>query len=89
MELYDLYKWQETIISDILVERFHNITVPGLPRSIAEYKALVANYAAVLRQKQQLTHRGRLIKTKSDLKSTIIEEGWDYLLKDMEDENDA
>ena len=49
MELHDLYKWQETIISDILVERFHDITVPGLTRSIAEYKALVANYAAVLR----------------------------------------
>lgn len=89
MELYDLFKQQENITSNILAERFHDITVPGLTESIEEYKGLVANYAAALRQKRQLTHKGRLIKTKPDLKTIIIEEGWEDLLKDMEVENNA
>ena len=49
MEVYDLFKWQETITSNILAERFHDITVPGLTESIEEYKGLVGNYAAALR----------------------------------------
>lgn len=89
MEVYDLFKWQETITSNILAERFHDITVPGLTESIEEYKELVGNYAAALRQNRQLTHQGRLIKTKPDLKTIILAEGWGDLLKDMEDENDA
>ena len=68
MEVYDLFKWQETITSNILAERFHDITVPGLTESIEEYKRLVGNYAAALRQSGQLTHKGHPVKTKPDLK---------------------
>lgn len=89
MELIELYEQQDKIINAILFEWFHDTTVPGLTESIEEYKRLVGNYAAALRQSGQLTHKGHPVKTKPDLKRICINEGWQYLFKDMEDENDA
>lgn len=89
MEVYDLFKWQETITSNILAERFHDITIPGLTESIEEYKGLVGNYAAALRRNRQLTHKGHQVIAKPDLKKICIEEGWEDLLNDMEVESNA
>lgn len=84
MELIDLYTKQEKIFGDILVERFHGITVPGLQAEIETYRKNIRNYAAALRQNGQLTHKGRQVKTKPDLKKICQDEGWNGLLNDME-----
>lgn len=84
MELIDLFKEEEKIVFNILVERFHDTAVPGLQENIEEYKKLIKDYAAALRQNGMLTHRGRQIKTKPDLIKVCLKEGWDDLLKDME-----
>ena len=89
MELIDLYTKQEQIFNDILMERFHNITVPGLHEEIETYKQNTRNYAAALRQNGQLTHNGRQVKTKPDLKRICQEEGWNALLHDMEVSNNV
>lgn len=89
MELIDLYTKQEKIFGDILVERFHGITVPGLREEIETYRKNIKNYAAVLRQNGQLTHKGSQVKTKPDLKRICQEEGWNGLLNDMEVSNNV
>jgi hypothetical protein len=89
MELIDLYTKQEQIFNDILIERFHNITVPRLRENIETYKQNTRNYAAALRQNGQLTHRGRQVITKPDLKRICQEEGWKALLNDMEVSNNV
>lgn len=89
MELIDLFRQQEKISCDILIERFHDITVPELEREIKEYKTLTMNFAAALRRNNQLTHKGRQVKTKPDLKKICIEEGWTELFIDMEVNNNA
>lgn len=89
MELIDLYKQQDKIISDILLERFHDITVPGLRKEIETYTQNTRNYAAALRQSGQLTHKGRQVKTKPDLKRICQDEGWNSLLNDMEVSNNV
>lgn len=89
MELIDLYTKQEQIFGDILMERFHNITVPGLHKEIETYIQNTRNYAAALRQNGQLTHNGRQVKTKPELKRICINEGWQDLFKDMEVSNNV
>ena len=89
MELIDLYEQQDKIIDAILFEWFHDTTVPGLCEEIEIYTQNTRNYAADLRQSGQLTHKGRPVKTKPDLKRICINEGWQYLFKDMEDKNDV
>ncbi len=89
MELIDLFRQQEKISCDILIERFHGITFPELEREIKEYKTLTMDFAAALRRNNQLTHKGRQVKTKPDLKKICIEEGWTELFIDMEVNNNA
>ena len=51
---------------------------------IETYRKNIRNYAAALRQNGQLTHKGRQVKTKPDLKKICQDEGWNGLLNDME-----
>ena len=84
MEMAQLNKWQEEIIYHIFQERFEEISVPGLNENIAEYKQIIKDHAAQLRNNCQLTHSGRLVKSKPDFKNICIDKGWYELLTDAE-----
>lgn len=80
MELNELNKIQDEVSASIAFERFSGSKIPNLEHKIAEYRQLVSNYAASLREKNQLTHNGKLIKTPNQFKRICEKEGMSWLL---------
>ena len=86
MELIELEELSDKLIAEIYYERYTGQKHPTLEQDMTLYWSLIPNYAAVLRKKNELTHKGKVITTPRQFKKACEFEGWTWLIDDAERE---
>ena len=86
MELIELEELSDKLIAEIYFERYTGQTHPTLKQDMALYKELIYDYAAILRRKNDLTHKGKIISTPRQFQRACEIEGWSWLLDDAKKE---
>lgn len=89
MELIELQREQEQITCLIFQEREEGRQLSSLPERIKKYKEMVRDYAAQLRSRKELYHKGEQILTKPAFRRACVREGWWNLIDDAEGKYDA
>lgn len=89
MELIELQREQEQIVCLIFQEREEGRQPSFLPERIQRYKERVKDYAAQLRSRKELYHKGEPILTKPAFRRACVQEGWWNLIEDAEGKYNA
>ena len=89
MELEELELMSDNVLACIACESFTGQKIPDLEERIATYHRLIYNYSEELRKKEQLTYKGRIIRTPAQFKKACEKEGWTWLVDDATREDFA